>query len=148
MFKAAIEVMVLNLLNVVSTVFYVPVIVIPYLCNHTSVGESTSVFIQRFVKLKCACGDLHILTISRIKRMKKKKNVSISFHNLIRSIYPTTCRSMFSEANACARIAGSGEDCWELAGSLLYTSEESRAVRKKCRVCQRAMSFPSPMTKM
>ena len=35
-------------------------------------GESTSVFIRRFVKLKCAYGDLHILTISRIKRIKKK----------------------------------------------------------------------------
>ena len=37
---------------------------------------------------------------------------------------------MFSEANACARIAGSGEDCGELVGSLLYTSEKSRAVKK------------------
>ena len=33
-------------------------------------GESTSVFIRRFVKLKCACRDLRILTISRIKRIK------------------------------------------------------------------------------
>ena len=29
-------------------------------------GESTSVFIRRFVKLKCAYGDLHILTVSRL----------------------------------------------------------------------------------
>ena len=35
-----------------------------------SMGESTSVFIQRFIKLKCAYGDLRILTISRIKRIK------------------------------------------------------------------------------
>ena len=59
-----------------------------------------------------------------------KKIVSISFCNLVWSIHPTTCRSMFSEANACARVAGSGENCCELAGSLLYTSEKSRAVRK------------------
>ena len=91
-------------------------------------GESTSVFIRRFVKLKCAYGDLRILTISRIK---KYFFVSISFRNLVRSIHPTTCRSMFSEANTCACVAGSSEDCCELAGSLLYTSEKSRAVRKK-----------------
>ena len=93
-------------------------------------GESTSVFIRRFVKLKCAYRDLRILTISRIKRIKKKKIVSISFRSLIRSIHLTTCRSMFSEANACTRVAGSGENCCELAGSLLYTSEKSRAVWK------------------
>ena len=88
-------------------------------------GESTSVFIQRCVKMKCAYGDLRILTISRIKRIKKYFFVSISFRNLVRSIHPTTCRSMFSEANA-----RSGENCCELAGSLLYTFEKSRAVRK------------------
>ena len=93
-------------------------------------GESTSVFIRRFVKLKCAYGDLRILTISRIKRIKRYIFVLISFRNLVRSIHPTTCRSMFSEANACARVAGSGENCCELAGSLLYTFEKSRAVRK------------------
>ncbi len=92
--------------------------------------ESTSVFIRRFVKLKCAYGDLRILTISRIKRIKIYIFVLISFRNLVRSIHPTTCRSMFSEANACARVAGSGENCCELAGSLLYTFEKSRAVRK------------------
>ncbi len=97
--------------------------------SFTSMGESTSVFIRRFVKLKCAYGDFCILTISRIKRIKKYFFVSISFHNLVRSIHPTTCRSMFSEANACARVVGSSENC-ELAGSLLYTSEKSRAVRK------------------
>ena len=32
-----------------------------------------SVFIRRFVKLKCAYGDFRILTISRTKRIKKKK---------------------------------------------------------------------------
>jgi len=89
--------------------------------------ESTSVFIRGFVKLKCAYGDLRILTISRIKKYIFD---SILFRNLVRSIHPTTCRTMFSEANACARVAGSGENC-ELAGSLLYTSEKSRAVRKK-----------------
>ena len=108
-------------------------------------GESTSVFIRRFIKLKCAYGDLRILTISRIKKFIF---VSISFHNLVRSIHLTTCRSRFSEANACTRIARSGENCCELVGSVLYTSEKSRAVRKKCRVCQRAMSFPWPLTKM
>ena len=108
-------------------------------------GESTSVFIRRFVKLKCAYGDLRILTISRIFFFFF---FSISFHNLVRSIHPTTCRSMFSEANACARVAGSGENYCELVGSVLYTSEKSRAVWKKCRVCQRAMSFPWPLTKM
>ena len=75
-------------------------------------GESTSVFIQRFVKLKCAYGDLRILTISRIKRIKIYFFVLISFRSLVRSIHPTTCRSTFSEANACARVAGSGENCW------------------------------------
>ena len=54
----------------------------------------------------------------------------ISFRNLVQSIHPTTCRSMFSEANACACVAESGENCCELAGSLLYTSEKSRAVKK------------------
>ena len=93
-------------------------------------GESTSVFIQRFVKLKCAYRDLHILTISRIKRIKKYFFVLISVRSLVRSIHPTTCRSMFSEANACACIAGSGENCCQLAGSVLYTTEKSRAVRK------------------
>ena len=93
-------------------------------------GESTSVFIRRFVKLKCAYGDLRILTISRIKRIKIYIFVLISFRNLVQSIHPTTCRSMFSEANACARVARSGENCCELAGSLLYTFEKSRAVRK------------------
>ena len=73
--------------------------------------------------------------------------VSISFRNLVRSIHLTTCRSMFSEANTCARIAGSGENFCELPGSLLYTSEKSRAVWKKCRVCQRAMNFLLPLTK-
>ena len=34
-------------------------------------GESTSVFIRRFVKLKGAYGDLRILTISRVKRILK-----------------------------------------------------------------------------
>ena len=100
--------------------------VISYPC----MGESTSVFIRRFVKLKCAYGDLRILTISRIKRIKKYIFVSISFRNLVRSIHPTTCRSMFSEANACARVAGSGENCCQLAGSVLYATEKSRAVRK------------------
>ena len=94
-------------------------------------GESTSIFIQRFVKLKCAYGDFRILTISRTKRIKKKKNVSILFCNLVLSMHPTTCRSMFSDANACTRISRSGENCCELAGSLLYTTEKSRAVRKK-----------------
>ena len=112
---------------------------------HYCMGESTSVFIQRFVKLNCAYGDLRILTISRIKI---NIFVSISFCNLVRSIHPTTCRSMFSEANACTLVAGSGENCCELAGSLLYTSEKSRAVRKKCCVCQRAMSFLSALTKI
>ena len=93
-------------------------------------GESTSVFIRRFVKLKCAYGDLRILTISRIKRIKRYIFVLISFRNLVRSIHTTTYRSMFSEANACARVARSGENFWDLAGSLLYTSEKSRAVRK------------------
>ena len=92
--------------------------------------ESTSVFIRRFVKLKCAYGDLRILTISRIKRIKIYIFVLISFRNLVWSIHSTTCRSMFSEANACARVARSGENCCELAGSLLYTFEKSRAVRK------------------
>ena len=74
------------------------------------------------------CADLCILKISKIKRIEiyifvsisLYIFVSISFHNLVRSIHPTTCRSMFSEANACARVAGSGENCCELAGSLLY----------------------------
>ena len=39
---------------------------------------------------------------------------------------------MFSEANACACVVGSSE----LAGSLLYTSEKSRAVRKKCHLSE------------
>ena len=111
-------------------------------------GESTSVFIWRFVKLKCAYRDLRILKISRIKRIKKKKKKMISFCNLVWSIHPTTCTSMFSEANACARVAGSGENCCKLVGSLPYTPEKSRAVWKKICVCQRAMSFPSPLTKM
>jgi len=98
-------------------------------------GESTSVFIRRFVKLKCAYRDLCILTVSRIKRIKKKCFVSISFRNLVWSIHLTTCRSMFSEANACARVARSGENCCELAGSLLYTTEKSRAVRKNNNTC-------------
>ena len=84
-----------------------------------SMGESTSVFIRRFVKLKCAYRDLRILKISRIK--KKKKIVSILFRNLVQSIHPTTCRSMFSEANACACVARSGENCCKLAGSMPYT---------------------------
>ena len=85
-------------------------------------GESTSVFIRRFVKLKCAYlfVQISILKISKIKRIEIYIFVSISFHNLVRSIHPTTCRSMFSEVNACARVAGSGENCCELAGSLLY----------------------------
>ena len=37
---------------------------------------------------------------------------------------------MGESTSACAHVAGSGENC-ELAGSLLYTSEKSRAVRKK-----------------
>ena len=91
-------------------------------------GESKSIFIRRFIRLKCAYGDLRMLTISRIKRLKKNKKKSISFRSLVRSIHPTTCRSMFSEANACTHIAGGGENCCELAGSLLYTTEKSRAV--------------------
>ena len=62
-------------------------------------GESTSVFIRRFIKLKCAYRDLRILTISRIKIYIF---VSISFRNLVRSIHTTTSGSMFSEANVCA----------------------------------------------
>ena len=38
-------------------------------CACICMGESTSVFIWRFVKLKCAYGDLRILTIFRIKRI-------------------------------------------------------------------------------
>ena len=34
-----------------------------------SMGESTSIFIRRFVKLKCAYRDLRILKISRIKKI-------------------------------------------------------------------------------
>ena len=63
----------------------------------------------------------------------KKKNNNNCFDfvpQLVQSIHPTTCRSMFSEANACARVARSGENC-ELAGSLLHPHEKSRAVRKK-----------------
>ena len=60
--------------------------------------------------MKCAYGDLRILTISRIKSIKRYIFVLISFRNLVRSIHPTTCRSMFSEANACARVARSGEN--------------------------------------
>ena len=44
----------------------------PHLSTHpvnAHMGESTSVFIRRFVKLKCAYGDLRILTIFRIKRI-------------------------------------------------------------------------------
>ena len=76
---------------------------------------------------------------------QNKKNLnffsffSILFRNLVQSIHLTTCRSMFSEANACTRIAGSGEIFCELALYIwigyihwLYTSEKSRAVRKKC----------------
>ena len=95
-------------------------------------GENTSLFIRRLVKLKCAYGDLRILTVSRIKRIKKYIFVSISFRNLVRSIHPTTwtCRSMFSQANACTRIAGSAENCCELAGSLLYTTESPEQFEK------------------
>ena len=72
--------------------------------THTPhMGESTSVFIWRVVKLKCAYGDLRILTISRVKRIIKYFFVSILFCNLVRSIHPTTCRSMFSEANMRTR---------------------------------------------
>ena len=66
------------------------------------------------------CADLRILKIFRIKRIGIYIFVSISCRNLVRSIHPTTCRSMFSEANTCARVAGSGENCCELAGSQLY----------------------------
>ena len=53
----------------------------PFDLLSTSMGESTSVFIWRFVKLKCAYGDLRILTISRIKR--SKKNVLFRFRSAI-----------------------------------------------------------------
>ena len=56
---------------------------------------------------------------------EKNKNifVSILFRNLVQSIHPTTCRSMFSEANACRRVAGSGGGIpalyiWEVQSSL------------------------------
>ena len=48
---------------------------------HYCMGESTSVFIRRFVKLKCAYGDLRILTISRIKRIKKRKEKLFRFRS-------------------------------------------------------------------
>ena len=64
-------------------------------------GESMSVFIRRFVKLKCSYKDLHILTISKLKIIIFF--VSILFRNLVRSIHLTTCRSMFSEAK-CAHM--------------------------------------------
>ena len=75
-------------------------------------GESTSVFIQRCVKMKCAYGDLRILTISRIKRIKKYFFVLISFRNLVRSIDPTTCRSMFSEANVVKIVVNWRDPCF------------------------------------
>ena len=102
------------------------------MCSLICMGESTSVFIRRFVKIEiCIWRSLYF------DNFQNEKNlifflILISFRNLVRSIHPTTCRSMFSEANACTRVAGSGENCCELAGSLLYTSEKSRAVRKKC----------------
>ena len=102
---------------VLATMRYTPSSVWTAMPSDRCMGESTSVFIQRFIKLKCAYGDLRILKISRIK----KKKVSISFRNLVRSIHPTTCRAMFSEANACARIVRSGENCCKLAGSVPYT---------------------------
>ena len=55
-----------------------------------------------------------ILRSPYFDNFQNKKNfccclfVLISFRNLVRSIHPTTCRSMFSEANACARVARSG----------------------------------------
>ena len=106
------------------------------------------IYMERHKIEMCIRRSLYFDNFQNKKNLKNNNFVSISFRNLVRSIHPTTCRSMFSEANACARIAGSGENCCELAGSLLYTSEKSRAVWKKCRVCQKAMSFPSPLTKM
>ena len=50
---------------------------------HYCMGESTSVFIRRFVKLKCAYGDLDIVTISRIKRIKKRKEKLFRFRSAI-----------------------------------------------------------------
>ena len=115
--------------------------------GYLSMGESTSVFIRRFIKLKCAYGDLCILTISRIKRIKKYIFVLISFRNLDRSIHPTTCRSMFSDCQKWWKLLWIGGILFSNCSGL-YTSEKSRAVRKKCRVCQRAMSFLSLLTEM
>lgn len=64
-----------------------------------TMGKISSLFIQRFVKLKCGYGEHYILTISRIKK--------ISFHDLFRSVQLTTSRSMFSEVSVCAHISGS-----------------------------------------
>ena len=69
-----------------------------------TMGENSSVFIQRFVKLKCGYGEHCILTISRIKEKRRKK---ISFHNPFRSVQLTTSRSMFSKVSICAHVAGS-----------------------------------------
>ena len=109
-------------------------------------GESTSIFIRRFVKLKCAYGDLRILTISRIKIY-----IFVLIYSAIWS-YPYTwpladpCFLKLTHAHGVAR---SGENCCELAGSLLNTFWESpEQFEKKCHVYQRAMSFPSPLTKM
>ena len=115
-------------------------------------GESTSVFIWRVVKLKCAYGDLRILTISRVKRIIKYFFVSILFRNLVRSIHPTTCRSMFSEANMCTRCQKWWKLLWIGRIPALYIWEVQSSLNFffffKCHDCQRAMSFPSPLTKM
>ena len=92
----------------------------------------------------CIYGDLRILKIFRINFYIF---VSILFCNLVQSIRPTTCRSMFSEANACARVAGSGENC-KLVGSVPYTpvSRFGLAVRLVSRRTLVRYCFGSPFS--
>ena len=108
---------------------------------HTHMGESTSVFIWRVVKLKCAYGDLRILTISRVKRIIKYFFVSILFRNLVRSIHPTTCRSMFSEANMCTRCQKWWKLLWIGRIPALYIWEVQSSLKKNAMIVRGLWAF-------
>ena len=120
-----------------------------FICSRLyCMGESTSVFIQRFVKLKCAYGDLCILTISRINYIYI---FLFQFHSAISSDPYTRPLAdpyflKLTPAHALPKVmkivVNWQDPCFN------HLSEKARAVKKKCRVCQRETIFPSPLTNM
>ena len=141
-----------------------------FICSVSQLWHANQTFCQDCVppvtcRLHCLHGWKYVHIYTEIRKIEmcirrspyfdnfqNKKNIFLFWFCSAIWSYPYTwplADPCFLKLTRVHAFAGSGENCCELAGSLLDTSEKSRAVRKKkCCVCQKAMSYPSPLTKM